>query len=88
MISKFPNSVKVLLRFKGRRQYGPGEVIGKEELERCFKLSNLNGLLWNNQVEIIEDTEDTGDELQVTEGVDTSEGNQDQAVKRRGRRKG
>lgn len=55
MITKYPDAIEVLLRFKGKRVYTPGEVVTKDELEKNFKIQNLNALIWNNQVKVIED---------------------------------
>lgn len=80
MIRTYPEQVKVLLRFKGKRIYEPGEIILREELEKNFKLPNINGLIWNNQIEVVDVEEVTEEDASVdTEIVKTPQ--------KRGRRK-
>lgn len=69
MITHYPEQVKVLLRFKGKRVYSPGEIISKDELEKNFKLPNINGLIWNNQIEVVDSIEDTVSEEDVSTGA-------------------
>ncbi len=84
MIRTYPDQVRVLLRFKGKRIFEPGEIIFREELERHFKLPNINGLIWNNQIEVVDtdvavESDTVSDESSATDVTKTPN--------KRGRRK-
>jgi len=56
MLREKPEKLKILLRVEADRTYFPGEIIEGETLAK-WDIKNINGMIWNNQVEVYEEDE-------------------------------